>query len=546
MTTLRHIIALLIFPAIVLAQDNIPPVESGTIESLAALLDSINTKNDEVVKAQEAIKLATDAPTRNSLEENLQQLQNEHEALKKKFADIAIGTDASIFSIETREAFNIQAEIEKLARPIFAEINNATADSRLIEELRSELGNLRKREEVANTAVNNLESVVAANTNSNLNSKLDAELNLWINRRNDARNKATAVEYQLGVKLREHESFFDNSRDFFTLFFQGRGLNLFLGIGTFCLVFFGLRFVYFVYRKIRPLSEVRTFGSRLGTLVFHLFTILASIFSIVFIFNLRGDWFLLGLTLIFLIGVGWGGLNTIPVFFEQLKLMLNFGAVKEKERIIFQGVPWEVESLSMYARLVNPLLDGGVQDLPIRTLVGMHSRKTGEHEEWFPSRKNDWVELADGRIGKVTYQTPEFVQLTQLGGAQILYQTPLYLAQNPRNMSTNYRIKTRFGIDYQHQAIATTEIPEKMRIKLESGLLDLVPADQIMSLRVQFTEASASSLDYEVIADLDGSTADQHENITRAISRLLVDACNENGWIIPFTQVTLHQAESHG
>ena len=68
-------------------------------------------------------------------------------------------------------------------------------------------------------------------------------------------------------------------------------------------------------------------------------------------------------------------------------------------------------------------------------------------------------------------------------------------------------------------------------------MLKLTP-DQIKSLRVQFTQAGASSLDYEIIADLDGATADQHENITRAISRLLVDACNENNWVIHFTQIT--------
>jgi hypothetical protein len=30
--------------------------------------------------------------------------------------------------------------------------------------------------------------------------------------------------------------------------------------------------------------------------------------------------------------------------------------------------------------------------------------------------------------------------------------------------------------------------------------------------------------------------------IRHAIQRILVDACNDNGWEIPFTQITLHQA----
>jgi hypothetical protein len=30
--------------------------------------------------------------------------------------------------------------------------------------------------------------------------------------------------------------------------------------------------------------------------------------------------------------------------------------------------------------------------------------------------------------------------------------------------------------------------------------------------------------------------------LERALARLLVDVCNENGWVIPFTQITLHQS----
>ena len=206
------------------------------------------------------------------------------------------------------------------------------------------------------------------------------------------------------------------------------------------------------------------------------------------------------------------------------------------------GVPWEVDTLSLYARLVNPLLDGGVQDLPIRSLLGRHSRPKGENEEWFPSREGDWVELSDGNIGKVSYQTPEFVQLVLLGGSQVMYQTPAYLALNPKNMTTNFRVSLRFGVDYQHQSIATTEIPEKMQAKLTAGLNELLGAENIKRIKVEFAEAGASSLDYEINADIAGTAANKYDQIIRAIPRHLVDACNENGWVIPFTQITLHQA----
>ena len=45
-----------------------------------------------------------------------------------------------------------------------------------------------------------------------------------------------------------------------------------------------------------------------------------------------------------------------------------------------------------------------------------------------------------------------------------------------------------------------------------------------------------------VPASLRGAAARDYDRLQRAISRVLVDTCNEQGWVIPFTQVTLHQA----
>ena len=43
-------------------------------------------------------------------------------------------------------------------------------------------------------------------------------------------------------------------------------------------------------------------------------------------------------------------------------------------------------------------------------------------------------------------------------------------------------------------------------------------------------------------ADFEGAVADKYEQIQFGMSRLAVDACNANGWVIPFTQITLHMA----
>ena len=49
---------------------------------------------------------------------------------------------------------------------------------------------------------------------------------------------------------------------------------------------------------------------------------------------------------------------------------------------------------------------------------------------WFPSNEGDWVSVGDVR-GRVVSQTPDTVQLVQLGGARVTYKTPAFLAANP-------------------------------------------------------------------------------------------------------------------
>ena len=71
-------------------------------------------------------------------------------------------------------------------------------------------------------------------------------------------------------------------------------------------------------------------------------------------------------------------------------------------------------------------------------------------------------------------------------------------------------------------------------------------ADQLLNLRVEFEQANTSSLDLVVIADFDGQLADLYNRLRRSLQRMCVEARTANHCDIPFTQMTLHQAESSG
>jgi len=42
---------------------------------------------------------------------------------------------------------------------------------------------------------------------------------------------------------------------------------------------------------------------------------------------------------------------------------------------------------------------------------------------------------------------------------------------------------------------------------------------------------------------MDGRSADSYFAIRRMIQQTCVDICNQEGWVIPFAQLTVHQAE---
>jgi hypothetical protein len=103
-------------------------------------------------------------------------------------------------------------------------------------------------------------------------------------------------------------------------------------------------------------------------------------------------------------------------------------------------------------------------------------------------------------------------------------------------------VAVTFGVDYQHQHASTTEVPRIMEQRLQEELIKLVGREDLANVQVEFKEAGDSSLDYLVLADFKGQVAERLDALHRSIQRILVDTCNDRGWVIPFTQITVHPA----
>jgi small-conductance mechanosensitive channel len=133
--------------------------------------------------------------------------------------------------------------------------------------------------------------------------------------------------------------------------------------------------------------------------------------------------------------------------------------------------------------------------------------------------------------------------LRKLGGTMITIPTADFPGMNPDNFSNGYGLKVTFGIDYRHQADCLDSIPKKLEEKIGEELPKVVNPEWICGFSVELAEAGANSLDYGVFVSLAAQAAPQRPAIPRAIQRICIAACNENGWGIPFPQMVVHQGE---
>lgn len=518
--------------------------EERSLVAIRDLLASLTGIESEIATLRRTLAKAATQPERDSADAELQAKIAQRDQVRKDIETIATGVDLDYFAGVSTTPSDIAAEFEDFVRPIIGELKELTSKPREIEALRVSVTKQERQIEQARSAVAHISELLAAASDPSVVAELTNLYKSWLEKSTTAENDLRVAQFKLEDAQENRASPLASAREAVASFFRTRGRNFLAAVLAFILVWFSLRLLY---RKIQAYSpihrrRVRSFYVRFIDVSFHVFVFLAAIFSVLVVLYTASDWVLLGLVLIFLAGLAWASKQALPLFFEQAKMMLNLGSVREGERILIDGVPWLVKRINVYTDLENPALTGGKLRMPIRDLVPLHSRPFESREPWFPSAEGDWVILGDGTHGRVVQQTPEWVQLVLLGGIRKTYSVAGFLSQTPQNLSTSFRVSVTFGIDYRHQSIAATAPIAAFRTRLTRELGMIVETAEIVNIGVEFKEAAASSLNFAILADFAGSAAAKYQRLQRAIARICVEVCNDEGWVIPFTQVTVHQA----
>lgn len=528
-------------------QDPGQPTGDGTQETLWALRETWLAKRAALDILRNELRDNPDRARGEELEGEIKAVSAQISQLEFDFESIATGMDVELYLSPPQRQSGLMTELEDLIRPLLEEIRSATEGPRQLEALRSNSASLAEQEETVLKALASIKAEIQSMDRASypgLLVALEESRLTWEARLSEVTNRRTVVEYQLRGLEEDRTPIVESVQEVVRSFVRTRGFNLASAIGAFCLVFFGLRGLYRLVQRVFPeRGSKRAMHRRLIEVVVHVMAGIVALASCLLVLSAAGDWVLLGLVILSMLGVAWAGKLAIPRYLAEIRILLNLGPVRESEQVTYHGLPYKIARLGMSTHLRNPALENGQIRLPVRDLIDMRSRPVTEGELWFPCRLNDYVQLSDGCWGKISRLTQEMVRVVTKGGSEVTYPTQDFLALAPKNISKGFRVSETFGIDYAYQAIATKEVPEKMRQALQLGLAQVVDPGSIEKVQVEFESAGASSLDYAVLANFDGAAAKHIEELTRAIQSILVELCNTEGWTIPFAQLVVHRAD---
>jgi len=514
-------------------------------QHLETLLNTINSTRKQLGDRRAELRQSEDEREQARLRQEVDQLSLDLESLQMAWEMMATGgADLGMFGVNIEASFNWRDELQSVFEPILVELRRLTERPRRIERLRNDQAFYQQRFDAAEEALENIVNYRSSAPLPHLKAAFDRLEQRWRTRRDDYRSRLNLINFELQETLAPSKSKKRDPVEALKALLSGRVLNLVMALVVMGLVYLLLRLLSRWYERIvmRKARVRSAFLARVGNLLIYFSTGIIVLISGMAVFYVRGDWLLLGLVLIMLAGAAFVLQKSLPNYLQEARIMLNLGPVREGERIVFNGLPWRVKALSFYATLFNPLLQGGTLRVPVRELVGYQSRGFDSNEPWFPAHVDDYVILNDNTYGRIIAQTPELVQIIVLGAIKY-YSSVDFIAHAPRNLTVQgFTLTISFGLDYAHQAGITGAIPGTLEQALSDGIGVSDVADHLSSLSVEFSEAAASSLDLMIIASFRGEAANSYFRIQRLLHRLAVEACNAQGWIIPFNQITVHSA----
>ncbi len=512
------------------------------LDMLSSLVELQKNIKQQITITTKKLKASTSETEKQALQEELNKLDKQLSETGADFERIATGVAPEALTDQGKVTFSWKDELATLLEPSIKELKQLTARARKKSELKDTIADYNKQVAMARRAVDHLNRLIDETKNPKIKAHLGELLPAWQNMEKRISSKLDLTQRELAKLEDKDVSLLQSSGNSVREFFRDRGRYLLIAVlafGTILLAFRLLaRLLFFVIPGAR--KEQRPIHVRILDIFLQIFSVVAAVFGLIFVLYTAEDWLLLSATIILFLGLAWTVRQTLPKMWQQVRLVLNMGSIREGERVIYGGVPWKVEAINVFCKLYNPALAMHLR-VPIENMLGLVSRPYHIDEPWFPCKKGDWVAIDGKPFAKVASLSHEQVELVELGGRRTVYQTGDFLGKSPANLSRNFSLRVVFGLSYDLQAGITTTVLETMKTFLQKKLEENGYAEHCLSLAVDFLQAGPSSLDVAVLADFKGEQAPAYRRIERALNKWCVDCCNANNWEIPFPQLTVHR-----
>jgi hypothetical protein len=521
--------------------ENTPRVSNEIAARLVELDKAIAEQRIRADQLGRQLAQTQDADEKATLEKQLAEVRERIGRLRASIDQIVVGgVDTRDFTDQAPEKIDWRAELEQISLPLLASLRELTAKPRRIEALRVQISQAENRLETIDKALASIANFMATELPEPVRVRVRNIESDWIARKAEVQQARDVAILQLSSLSGEDVSVWESVSESLSGFFKGRGLTLLLAAVAGLITWLVIRSLLKLYERVLAggKGRARTTRIRVVEYAFRAVTFILVTSAAIIVFYLRNDVLLLALSIAAIVGLLLGLRQIVPRYVRETRLLLDIGPVREGERVVVDGVPYRVMSLNVESILKNPRLDGLLR-LPLASLDGMVSRPERD-EPWFPTRRGDYILTDDGTFAQVLSQSVELVQL-KVRNSIVMYPTSVFLNLYARNLTTaGYALAVTFGIDYEHQAIVLDEPAPAFQSAIKAGIDEAGLAEHVTDIMVEFKEAGANSLDYLVVLSVAGSGAGSYFKLGRLVQQACVRTCNEQGWVIPFGQLTLH------
>ncbi len=522
--------------------------ENDAYAVLEATEKSIIDTQEKINEAKKELISADSEESSIAIKERIEQLQARLNQARNEFEKYALG-GIDLHYIKEKENitdlnYDWQAELLQIVQPVFAEIQRLTQNSRERDTLTRDLSLYNEKIEQLEKGLEFLQQVPFEQLAPESQKRLEVIQSNWETFLTDLLRERDRTQTLLDAMATD-KSFMQSLKEGLLDFIKGRGLILILSFSTFILVLYLLTkgmnlLIMRRAKKRRGMIQRVNLKGRLLLLAYRIFSVIVSVIAYLIVLHAMGDMVLFGIAILILLALIFAFRNYVPKYFSEIRLFLNLGSARQGERVIYRGIPWRIERITLYsATLVNPAIDNGHIRLMLPELATLTSRPLQSDEIWFPAKVGDSFILPNGVFGEVKRITPESVYLNSFNST-IIYPAPDFITGAPTNLSYGYYTVADFGLSYKHFATPVDEIFTKLKAYIEEFLSHTGMHDQYNSISVEFRRINEGvSLVYTVIVAMKGSGAGYYFQSGRLLQEACLRCAQKEGWSMPFTNIEM-------